>query len=125
VNIQLNFVTEYRILSKVDETRMSEVDRGLKNKFIWSWTEKEITVSVVVNNNTSERTFKLSEFITKVDIPGKALCTLCQSLITYSSKGGGGSLMEHCKSKKHFEKMKPLFWEISHSHNLSMSLTFW
>ena len=96
---------EYRILSKVDETRIIEVDRGLKNKFIWSWTEKEITISVDVNNNTSARTFKLSEFITKVDIPGKALCTLCQSLITYSSKGGG-SLMEHCKSKKHFEKMK-------------------
>jgi len=54
---------------------------------------------------TRSRKFKLSEFIQKVDVPGKAICTLCDSFISYGGRGVA-LIIEHCKGKKHVEKVK-------------------
>jgi len=54
---------------------------------------------------TRSRKFKLSEFIQKVDVQGKAICTLCDSFISYGGRGVA-FINEHCKGKKHVEKVK-------------------
>ena len=58
---------------------------------------------------------KLSEFIQKVDVPGKAICTLCDSFISY---GGRGVIVEHCKGKKHVGKLNAK----ATNYKLSLSL---
>ena len=41
----------------------------------------------------------LSKYIWKINIPSKALCTHCNSLLNYSS-GGKKDIRKHCKNKK-------------------------
>ena len=87
----------------------------------WLDREKDIAIANVKDKNenlvTCFRKFKLSEFIQKVDVPGKAICTLCDSLISYGGRGVV-LIVEHCKGKKHVGKVKPK----ATNYKLSLSL---
>ena len=65
----------------------------------------------------ASRKFKLSEFIQKADVPGKAICTLCDSFISYGGRGVA-LIVEHCKGKKHVGKLNAK----ATNYKLSLSL---
>ena len=65
---------------------------------------------------TRSRKFKF-KFIQKLDVAGKAICTLCDSLISYGGKVVA-LIVEHCKGKKHVEKVKAK----ATNYKLSLSL---
>jgi len=81
----------YTILSEASNVRVQEVDAGIKNKFVWAWLDREIDIAIAnvkdKNENlvTRSRKFKLSEFIKKVDVPGKAICALYDTGRTWDS----------------------------------------
>ena len=87
------------------------------------WVDREIDIAIanVKNENenlvTRSRKFMLSEFIQKVDVPGKAICTLCDSFISYGRRGVA-LIVEHCNGKKHVGKVKAR----ATNYKLSLSL---
>ena len=50
------------------------------------------------------RKINFSKFIQKVDVPGKAICTLCDSFVSYGGRGVA-LIVEHCKGKKSVGKL--------------------
>jgi len=81
----------------------------------------DIAIANVKDKNenliTRSRKFKFSEFFMTVDVAGKAICTLCDSLISYGGRGVA-LIVEHCKGKKHVGKVKTK----ATNHKLSLSL---
>ena len=70
-----------------------EIDKGIKNPWWWDWVESK------------SGGFFLSEFIWKLNKPGKALCLWCDAEINYASRGEKG-LVTHVKSYKHRSQIK-------------------
>jgi len=70
----------------------------------------------LITRSTS-RKFKFSEFFMTVVVAGKAICTLCDSLISYGGRGVA-LIVEHCKEKKHVGKVKAK----ATNYKLSLSL---
>ena len=60
-----------------DSHKAQAIDGTAKNKFKWVWLEK--TVKVNVGGGFKE--FPRSEWLRKVDIPGKAKCLPCNKLV--------------------------------------------
>ena len=52
------------------------IDKGLKNKFKWNWLEEKDCNGMF-----------LSEWVRKIDISGKALCLLCNTVLKYGAQG--------------------------------------
>lgn len=48
---------------------------------------------------------KIGDSVEKINIPGKASCNLCHSVINYGGRGKG-ALKEHLNSDTHFKKLK-------------------
>ena len=67
---------------------IKEIDKGVKNIFRWEWLqEKDCNDSF------------LSDYISKVDLPGKVVCTICKALISYQSSGKK-DVKNHAKKKQ-------------------------
>jgi len=79
-----------------------EIDKTVKNKFRWEWLEK--TVQVPLSKGKAKH-IAITEWIRKMDIPGKAKCITCRKLISYGSRGCI-SLVEHCESTQHLKIVK-------------------
>ena len=62
---------------------IKKIDCGIKNKFQWKWIE----------NKDQSGTF-LSDYFRKIDVAGKARCTVCNQTIKYGSSGAK-ALMKH------------------------------
>ena len=67
-----------------EDGSLKSIEENIKNWFRWVWLEKKL----------------LSEYIRKFNIPSKALCTYCDSLLNYST-GGKKDIKNHSKNKKH------------------------
>ena len=80
----------WREVSREDGS-LKGIEEGVKNSFRWVWLEEK-----------DQNGQFLSEYIRKVNIPGKALCTYCNSLLNYSS-GGKKDIKNHSKNKKHVQ----------------------
>ncbi|CAM1291290.1 FBN1 (predicted) [Pycnogonum litorale] len=80
------------IIDRNNEHLVEDCDKGMKNRFRWMWLEKQVDIGGT--------TVTLAEHIRKVDLPGKALCILCNATISYDSRGVK-NIEDHCKSKKH------------------------
>ena len=90
---------------KEEESRVSEIDKDVKNKFKWEWLEKIVKFDMKIGKQTQNVSEPLANFIKKSDIAGKALCVYCNDLINYGSHGCI-ALMEHAtKVKKHAENV--------------------
>jgi hypothetical protein len=55
---------------------IKEVDRGVKNEFNWKWLEE-----------TDENGDFLSDYVRKINQPGRAFCTWCNDTLKYGSSG--------------------------------------
>ena len=73
------------------ERSLKGIEEGVKNSFRWFWLDEK-----------DQNRQYLSEYIQKVNIPGKALRTYCNSLLNYSS-GGKKDIKNHSKNKKHVQ----------------------
>ena len=72
-----------------EDGSLKSIEENIKNWFRWVWLEKKYQNEQL-----------LSEYIPKVNIPIKALCTYCDCLLNYSS-GGKKDIKNHSKNKKH------------------------
>ena len=70
-------------------SNIKEIEKGVKNIFRWEWLQE----------NDCNDSF-LSDYIRKVDLPGKVVCTICKALISYQS-GGKKDVKNHAKKKEH------------------------
>ncbi|KAL5010546.1 hypothetical protein ScPMuIL_012851 [Solemya velum] len=84
----LQYTTLATIIDRNNEQRVEEIDKGMKNCFRWMWLERQVDIG--------ETTVSLSEHIRKVDLPGKALCVLCNAIISYDSRGVR-NIEDHCE----------------------------
>ena len=74
----ITFFTEKHGLegSSNEDVSLKGIEEGVKNSFRWVWLEEK-----------DQNGQFLSEYIWKVNIPSKALCTYYNSLLNYSSGG--------------------------------------
>ena len=89
----------FTVLGKDQFALVREVDEKVKNKWNFRWIEEEIQVK--------EFTVKIGDSINKVNLPGKASCSLwlCHSVINYGGRGKS-SFKEHLLSDMHYTKLK-------------------
>ena len=66
--------SSYKEISR-EVANIKEIDEGVKNIFLWEWLQEK-------DWNDSF----LSDYICKVDLPGKVVCTICKALISYQRK---------------------------------------
>ena len=69
----------------------------MKNKWNFRWIEEEVQVK--------KFTVKIGDSINKVNLPGKASCSLCHSVINYGGRGKS-AFKEHLLSDMHYTKLK-------------------
>ena len=86
----------FTVLGKGQSALVREVDEKVKNKWNFRWIEEEIAVK--------EFTVKIGDSI-KVNLPGKASCSLCHSVINYGGRGKS-AFKEHLLSDMHYTKLK-------------------
>lgn len=86
------------ILDKSNAGQVREIDSSVKNKFRWEWLEKKVDLKL----KKQEVSVLLSECIQKINIPGKAICSLCKDQIYYGGRGWN-SLLSHLNSSKHLK----------------------
>ena len=87
----------FTVLGKDQSALVREVDEKVKNKWNFRWIEEEIQVK--------EFTVKIGDSISKVNLPGKASCSLCHSVINYGGRGKS-AFKEHLLSDMHYTKLK-------------------
>ena len=90
----------FKIISGEDESKVRDIDREEKNKFKFDWLSK--TVKLEQDGRSTDVSFR--ETIKKIDISGKAVCTLCNDVIYYG-KRGCVAISDHLKTKKHKGKV--------------------
>lgn len=78
---------------------VSSIDKDVKNKFRWDWLDLCVQVK---SSNGNFRGVPISEWIIKINSPGKAKCKLCTKILSYGSKGKS-ALLEHCNSESHMK----------------------
>nr|XP_047140460.1 uncharacterized protein LOC124815724 [Hydra vulgaris] len=83
----------FKELQRSECTSLQELEVGIKNTFRWSWLEEK----------DKNGTF-LSDYIRKINIPGKVLCSICNVLLSYKNSGKK-DLKNHSKNKSHKEKI--------------------
>ena len=73
---------------------LKEIEKGVKNVFRWSWLEEK-------DGNDCY----LSDYLRKIDLPGKIFCNVCDTILSY--KGGGKKdLKAHALKSKHKDNLK-------------------
>ena len=94
-----------------DETKLQEVEKTVSNKWRWDWLEKTVVVDPgkicpKLNWKKGPLTLIAKDTFRKVDLAGKAICTVCQAdgYVTYGSSGVK-ILVDHMKTKKHVSRV--------------------
>ncbi|XP_053397560.1 uncharacterized protein LOC128556423 [Mercenaria mercenaria] len=93
-----------RILDRTNDTHVvKEIDEGCTNVWRWQWLEEKIDVMIDGQN----KVFYVSEWVRKIDEKGMAKCLLCKYPLNYGNRGKP-SIIGHCKSKGHLDRVKSL-----------------
>jgi hypothetical protein len=71
-----------------------KIDASCRDKFKWEWLESLDTDG-----------FYYSDYVRKLLAPGKAMCIICKSTITYGTSGKK-AFLKHSKSMLHKVKQK-------------------
>ena len=80
----------FTVLGKDQSALVREVDEKVKNKWNFRWIEEEIQVKEFI--------VKIGDSINKVNLPGKASCSLCHSVIHVAES----AFKEHLLSDMHY-----------------------
>ena len=73
----------YRVIGKDQEGLVRDIDNGCFNKWKFQWLEEEVHVKV----DGVDKKVKIGDSVVKINLPGKASCEWCHSLLTYKGKG--------------------------------------
>ena len=79
----------YNQVTRVGGYDVKEIDKAFKNKFKWNWLEEKDSNGMY-----------LSEWVRKIDLPGKALCLLCNTVLRYGGQGKS-AFASHAKNTDH------------------------
>ncbi|KAK7096757.1 hypothetical protein V1264_003823 [Littorina saxatilis] len=95
---------------KRDETVLArEIDQQKYKKNLWRFDWLDEVVSLSWKDEKSQKTqdvkLKVGDAFAKINLPGKAQCTLCNNVINYGSNGKT-ALKRHLKSNKHLTILK-------------------
>ena len=88
------------VIETRDDAKVREIDADLKNKFRWDWLDRKVTVCPVGSSKEEPLSVLVADFVKKLDVAGKALCTVCDDVILYGSRGWK-ALQSHATSVKH------------------------
>ncbi|GFN88405.1 hypothetical protein PoB_001491100 [Plakobranchus ocellatus] len=91
-----------KTLGKNDLGRAKEIDAKVKNRFRYEWLETTVNLK---SKKLSEIEVTLGGSIEKLDLPGKALCSFCNDVISYGGKGKI-ALVDHVQSAKHIARVE-------------------
>nr|XP_006811877.1 PREDICTED: ankyrin repeat and protein kinase domain-containing protein 1-like [Saccoglossus kowalevskii] len=75
-----------KLVTKNNASAVQEINKDIRNKFCWAWLDKEVTLTVRSRKEDEVVTEKLSDFIGKCEVFGKAQCLYCNDLINYGSR---------------------------------------
>ena len=92
----------WKVLKRESQINLKDFEKNIKNKFNWSWLEKDVTSFISINHKLKEEKYFVGDYIRKIDKPGKAICIWCDCEINYGS-GGCKRLQEHASTSKHKE----------------------
>ena len=67
-----------------DAERIKQLEKEIKNKFKFDWLQ--CTVSAQILGKEEVINCYVGETIKKIDLPGMAICDLCNVTITYAAK---------------------------------------
>lgn len=82
-----------------DSGKLRDIDSLEKNKFRYEWLAKTVKLKF----KSQETDVLVEDCVKKVDVSGKAICSLCNDFIYYG-KRGFAAISDHLKTKKHIEK---------------------
>ena len=85
--------SNWREIQRSEVAYLKEIDSNIKNGFRWAWLEEKDC-----NDNF------LSDYIRKVNIAGKVLCTYCNQLLSH--KSGSKNIKKHAAKKSHQNVLK-------------------
>ena len=91
-----------KYLSKSDELKVREIDKGVKEPFSFAWLEK--TVKIPMKGVDTE--MKLREYIRKVDQRGMCACLACDLTTLNYGNRGSVALVGHTKTTKHMKNVE-------------------
>ncbi|GFO04973.1 hypothetical protein PoB_003147800 [Plakobranchus ocellatus] len=91
-----------KTLGKNDIGRAKEIDAKVKNRFRYECLETTVNLK---SKKLSEIEVTLGDSIEKLDLPGKALCSFCNDVISYGGKGKI-ALVDHVQSAKHIGRVE-------------------
>lgn len=77
----------FKVLERTDD--LQKIEDGVKNKWKWIWCEER-------DGNGDF----YSEYLRKIDKPGKAYCNWCQKPVAYGGKGKA-SMKQHSEKDSH------------------------
>ena len=99
------------ILHRDDQNNVvDQVDEGIPNKWKWEWLQK--IVSIDVKNSYPSLQWKsqeplsvcLKDSIRKINVPGQAICLVCNKKSVKYGTNGVSALIKHVTCKSHVEK---------------------
>lgn len=90
----------YCVIGKDQEGLVKDIDEGCGNKWKFQWLEEEVHVK----SDGVDRKVKIGDSVVKINLPGKASCEWCHSLLTYKGKGLS-TLKDHMKTKGHVNQI--------------------
>ena len=85
-----------RFLTESDHCGAEATDKGLKNRWRWSWLSEQ-----------DKDDIDWREWCKKIEIAGMCFCIVCSKAISYGTTGKK-SLRLHCEDKKHINNIKCL-----------------
>ena len=86
-------MAERRFIERREEAEVTVIDKTVRNKWSWKWTEKLVDGTI------------LGECIRKLPRAGLAYCLWCRCDVNYGSRGWK-AIEQHCRKDKHREEKK-------------------
>ena len=109
------------IIDSRDNSKERELDSEIKNKFRWDWLDRTLSIRL---GKGEPIPVVVGDFAKKVDVPGKAICTICDDLIFYGSRGWK-AFESHANSIKHRKQaeLKRTNYSLSSAFRLGTNAT--
>eukprot|EP00745_Piridium_sociabile_P018945 TRINITY_DN2870_c0_g1_i2.p2 TRINITY_DN2870_c0_g1~~TRINITY_DN2870_c0_g1_i2.p2 ORF type:complete len:102 (-),score=18.69 TRINITY_DN2870_c0_g1_i2:106-411(-) len=99
----------FRKLADNEKALAREIDKsgGVKNCWNFQWLQEKVQINWKEDGKERNVEVQLGDTIAKIDKVGKALCSLCDDLLSYASNGKK-ALKNHIATEKHvrLEKLR-------------------
>ena len=73
------------IIDSRDNSKERELDSEIKNKFRWDWLDWTLSIRL---GKGEPIPVVVGDFVKKVDVQGKAICTICDDFLRFTRMEG-------------------------------------